>query len=84
MLTILIDWKFKIIIIIIKIKLTCGEDVIPPIRLADVSFEIVGRFGHDDVRRSDNSPDRQKYGKDGHNDAESLDQIEIGDFDGFG
>jgi hypothetical protein len=36
------------------------------------------------VRRSDNSPDRQKYGKDGHNDAESLDQIEIGDFDGFG
>ena len=63
---------------------TCGEDVIPPIRLADVSFQIVGRFGNDDVRRSDNSADRQKYGKNGYNDAQSFDQVQIGDFYGFG
>lgn len=69
---------------IFKIEHTCGEHVIPPVRLTDVGFQIIGRFGNDDVRRADNCPNGKEHGKYWYDDAQSLDEVEIRDFDGFG
>ena len=58
--------------------------MIPPVGLADVGLEIVSRAGHDDVRRSDHGADGQERGEDGHDDAQTFDQVQVGDFHCFG
>ena len=64
--------------------LTCCEHVIPPVRLANVGLEVVGSSGHNHLRRSDHGADGQEHGKDGHNDAEPLDEVQVGNFDRLG
>lgn len=57
--------------------------MIPPVRFADVSLQIVSCFCHNDVWWSDNSPDRKENGEYRDNDPQSFDQIQIGYFDGL-
>ena len=65
-------------------RLTGSEDVIPPVGLTDEGFEVVSGSSHNDVRRSDHGADEQEDGEDGHDDAQTLHQVQIGDFHRLG
>lgn len=64
-------------------ELTCCEHMIPPVRLADESLQVVGRLSHDNSRRADDGPDGEEDGEDGHDDTESLDEVEVRNFHSF-
>lgn len=58
--------------------------MIPPVGFTDVGLEVVGRFPDYDARRSDNRSDGKEDGEYRYYDAESLDQVEIGNLHGLG
>lgn len=57
--------------------------MIPPVGAAEEGFEIVGRLGDDDRRRRHQSSHQQKRGECAYDEAQPLEQVEVGDANGF-
>lgn len=60
--------------------LTDAEGVVPPVGVAEVGLEVICGASDNDMRGRNQGADHQEYGKDRHDDAEPLQQVEVCDF----
>lgn len=66
-----------------QVLLTACERMVPPVRLAQVSFEISGRSSNDNNRRCNQRSDDKKNTENGHYYSQSFQQVKIRYFHRF-